>query len=162
GDSDLGEVAQKLQDLTVGVGVSGCGYESQLESIYRFLVDPAPPQSIEIQNGKGVLIGTDDVVLQQRADFVRPDSALMIVLITDENDCSTREGGQYFFSNQSGDPSNPNGAFHLPHARSECAKDPGDPCCASCGQATPTGCPPSENDPSCSLPPFDNQSDPIN
>ncbi len=39
------------------------------------------------------------------------------------------------------------GAFHLPRARSECAANPSDACCASCSQATPPGCPASERAP---------------
>jgi len=34
--------------MVLGAGQTGCGYESQLESWYRFLVDPDPYQSISI------------------------------------------------------------------------------------------------------------------
>jgi hypothetical protein len=162
GDSDAQALTAKLADLARGVGSGGCGFESQLESIYRFLVDPDPYLTVTVTNLVAAVTGTDTLVLQQRADFLRPDSALMIALITDENDCSTREGGQYFLSNQGEDPQNPQLAFHLPRPRTECAKSPDDPCCASCGQATPPGCPPSQNDPNCGLPPMNNLEDPVN
>lgn len=162
GEGDLGALTAKLGEITLGVGSAGCGFEAQLESMYRFLVDPAPYLTIPVVSGAAVPTGTDATVLQQRADFLRPDSALLIVLLADENDCSTREGGQFFLSNQGGDPSATGKAFHLPRARSECQIDPGSPCCASCGQATPQGCPSSAADPSCNLPPPDNLTDPIN
>jgi hypothetical protein len=160
GESDLGALSAKLVEIVHGVGRDGCGFESQLESIYRFLVDPAPYASIEVQDGQAVPIGTDEIVLQQRADFLRPDSAVVVALLTDENDCSTREGGQYFLSNQQLDADGT--PYRLPRARSECAADPQHPCCASCGQATPEGCAPSSADPSCLLPPFGGEEDPIN
>jgi hypothetical protein len=160
GESDLGALSAKLVEMVRGVGRDGCGFESQLESIYRFLVDPDPYASISVQEGNAVLEGTDGVLLQQRADFLRPDSAVIVALLTDENDCSTREGGQFFFSNQR---QNPDGStFHLPRARSECAIDPGHPCCASCGQTPAAGCPPNSADSSCLLPPFADGEDPIN
>ena len=160
GESDLGALSAKLVEVVRGVGRDGCGFESQLESIYRFLVDPDPYASIVLQDGAAVPTGTDQVVLQQRADFLRPDSAVVVALLTDENDCSTREGGQFFFSNQR---SNPDGTtYHLPRARSECAVDPGDPCCASCAQSPAPGCPPSSADSACLLPPLSDAEDPIN
>jgi hypothetical protein len=150
GDSDLPALTAKLQEITRGVGNNGCGFEAQLESIYRFLVDPDPYLEIHVEDGSAVPTGTDDVLLQQRADFLRPDSAVVTVLITDEDDCSTRDGGQFFVSNQATD--SVGNLLHLPPPRSECAVDPMDPCCASCAQMPPTGCAPNENDPSCLLP----------
>lgn len=160
GEADEATFLVRMDQMVRGVGVGGCGFESQLESTYRFLVDPEPYETIPVVDGKAVPQGTDQVVLQQRADFVRPDSAVIVILITDENDCSVREGGQYFFSVQGS--SSGGGQFHLPRARSECAANPNDPCCASCGQETPDGCPPTASDASCALGPHDSSTDPIN
>lgn len=162
GENDPAALTAKLADMIQGAGTAGCGFESQLESIYRFLVDPDPYLSLPVVDGKATPTGTDDVVLQQRGDFLRPDSAVLIVLVTDENDCSTREGGQYWFSNQGLDPSMSGKAFHLPRARAVCATNPDDPCCASCGQSAPDGCLPASADPACNAPPFDTTEDPIN
>ncbi|HZF54329.1 MAG TPA: hypothetical protein VE093_37040 [Polyangiaceae bacterium] len=160
GDADLGAFSARLADMVRGVGTGGCGFESQLESIYRFLSDPNPHASIVIEGGLAVPVGTDEVLLKQRADFLRPDSAVAVVLLTDENDCSTRDGGQYYLAAQGLEP---NGQlYHLPRGRSECAASPNDPCCASCGQETPEGCPPTPSDPSCQLPPMDSVEDPVN
>ncbi|MEO7328447.1 MAG: hypothetical protein ABI193_07715 [Minicystis sp.] len=162
GELDAGALGLRFGAMVKGVGESGCGFESQLESFYRFLIDPDPYQQIPVIDGKATPTGTDTLLLQQRADFLRPDSALVILLLTDENDCSTREGGQFYLSNQGGSPTDPKQPFHLPRARSECAQSPDDPCCASCGQVTPKGCAPSAADPTCQLGPTDGSSDPIN
>jgi hypothetical protein len=162
GDSNEQVLTAKLVDLVKGAGQQGCGFESQLESVYRFLVDPNPYAEIVVTGGKAVPSGTDATVLQQRKDFLRPDSALVVLLLTDENDCSTREGGQYFLAGQGLDPGTGKGEFHLPRARVECASNPNDPCCASCGQATPSGCSPTETDPVCQLPAADGVTDPVN
>ena len=152
GDGDVATLGAKLVEIVRGVGRDGCGFESQLESIYRFLVDPEPPAQIVVENGLATPVGVDPIVIQQRQDFLRPDSLVAVVLVTDENDCSTREGGQYYLSNVGlGGDGQP---FHLPRARSECVADPSDPCCASCGQAAPQGCPDPAFDPKCQIPPM--------
>jgi hypothetical protein len=127
-----------LRDLVTGVGQKGCGFEAQLESWYRFLVDPEPYQSIQVEDGKAVMRGVDDVLLTQRAEFLRPSSLVAIIMLTDENDCSLTEGGKYYLGAQFKD-------YHPPRARRECAADPNDPCCKPCG--APLGeCP---ADPTC-------------
>ncbi|MEP7122285.1 MAG: hypothetical protein ABJE95_15295 [Byssovorax sp.] len=129
-----------LKDLVGGVGQQGCGFTSQLESWYRFLVDPEPYQTISVVNGKATPQGTDTALLKQRADFLRPGSLLSIVMLSDSNDCSIRESGQFYYAAQQETPGMPAKAFHLPRARQECATNPDDPCCKSCGQAAPS-CP---------------------
>jgi hypothetical protein len=129
---------QTLAQIVNGVGQIGCGYEAQLESWYRFLVQPDPYDSIQVNNGSAQLLGTDQALLDQRAAFLRPDSVLLVVMLSDENDCSTRDGGQFFFANQIYGPNNT--PFHLPRPRAACATDPNSPCCRSCGQAPGPGC----------------------
>jgi hypothetical protein len=143
GEASQAAYAQTFKDLVLGAGQIGCGYESQLESWYRFLVDPEPYASISVVDNKATPMGIDTVLLAQRAEFLRPDSLLAVFMLTDENDCSTKEFGQFFFANQL---KNGNGTqFHLPRPRAECATNPNDPCCRSCGQA-PGACP---VDPTC-------------
>jgi hypothetical protein len=150
GDSDAAALTSKFRTMVLGVGQVGCGYESQLESWYRFLVDPEPYASIPIVDGKATPTGIDQTLLQQRAEFLRPDSLLAILMLSDEDDCSTQEFGQFYLANQMRSPANPAAPFHLPRARKECATNPNDPCCASCGQTTPQGCAP---DPTCNQSP---------
>jgi hypothetical protein len=134
-----------LQDLVLGAGSIGCGYESQLESVYRFLADPEPYASISTVNNKATPTGIDQVLLQQRAEFLRPDSLLAVLSLSEENDCSTKEYGQFYYVNQIRTGATD---MRLPRARQECATDPNDECCKSCGQ-DPGNCP---ADPTCSAP----------
>ncbi|EYF02328.1 hypothetical protein [Chondromyces apiculatus] len=128
-----------LTDMVIGVGQEGCGYEAALESWYRFLVDPEPSTSLVKEGTNIVPQGLDQDLLKQRADFLRPDSLLAIILLSDENDCSIREGSQYYLAATYGNN------YHLPRARTECATDPNNECCFSCAQ-TKEGC---EPDPNC-------------
>ncbi len=121
-----------LRDMVKGIGQIGCGYESQFESIYRFLVDPEPYETITVIDFKATPSGIDQVVLDQRKAFLRPDSLLTIIMLTDENDCSTKEYGQFYYVGQLRNGASP---VRLPRSRQECATNPNDPCCKSCGQA---------------------------
>lgn len=135
------ELIGSLAAHVKAVGESGCGYEAPLESWYRFLIDPEPPESIKQSGGLSTSTGVDQTVLAQRAAFLRPDSAVAIVMLTDENDCSIRDDGQAWLVSTFGSD--------IPRATSQCAVDPDDSCCRSCGQADPAGCPSSKSDPEC-------------
>jgi hypothetical protein len=154
GDSDLPSYEAKLLEIVTGVGGRGCGFEATLEAFYRFLVDPVPYATIVRGASEATPVGADETILAQRAAFLRPDSAVLVVLLSDEDDCSIRDGGQFFFAAESA-----GGSYHLPRPRSACAVDPDDACCASCGQATPVGCP---DDAVCDVGPLSEQEDPIN
>ncbi|MDI1450227.1 hypothetical protein [Polyangium sp. 6x1] len=136
--SDTAELAKNLSDLILGAGQIGCGYESQLESWYRFLVDPEPYESISVVDGEATPQGVDVELLTQRRDFLRPDSMLVILTLTDENDCSIKESGYHYVVAQ-------HDVTGLPRPRSECATNPNDVCCKSCGM-DPGDCP---VDPTC-------------
>jgi hypothetical protein len=79
----------------------GCGYEAQLESIYHFLIDPAPYLTADVVPActKGVSgdacgtgqitpTGVDSELLTERAAFLRPDSLLAVLMLSDEDDGS--------------------------------------------------------------------------
>ncbi|MEZ4293429.1 MAG: hypothetical protein R3B70_00510 [Polyangiaceae bacterium] len=150
-DANMTALVPSLREMVLGVGQIGCGYEAQMEAWYRFLVDPTPPEEVTIDdNGAVLLKGTDKVLLAQRKAFLRPDSALAIVVLSDEDDCSIRESGQYYYVAQL--KGQAGGAFHLPAARAVCSVAPGDECCYSCGQSGPkdaNGNPICPDDPSC-------------
>jgi hypothetical protein len=79
-----------LGSLIAGVGQRGCGLEAQLESWYRFLVQPEPYESIAVDStNRAVVSGVDATILKQRHDFLRPDSLLAVLMLTDEDDAST-------------------------------------------------------------------------
>jgi hypothetical protein len=135
-DANTTALTTSLQDMVKGAGQVGCGYEAQLESWYRFLIDPNPPEEVTLNaDGKVVLKDTDTTLLEQRKSFLRPDSLLAIIMLTDENDCSIREEGQFYYAAQqkagNGSP------FHLPKGREICETNPNDQCCFSCGQGGP-------------------------
>jgi len=137
GLSDREVLTMRFVDLVDGVGQTGCGFESTLESWYRFLVDPAPYEDIvpvachpgDTAQTCRAVSGVDGVVLQQRADFLRPDSLLAIVMLSDENDCSVREGGQYYLALQALDNA---GSFHVAPGTATCWDQPSSPECRSC------------------------------
>lgn len=140
-------IVPTLAEMVTGVGQVGCGYESQLESWYRFLVDPEPYKTIAIENDRAVVKDIDEELLAERKSFLRPDSLVAIILLTDENDCSLRDTGISFKA----------AGGQLPRARQECKLDPNDPCCKSCGQ-NQGDCAP---DPTCATPLTDEE-DPSN
>jgi hypothetical protein len=114
--------------LVAGVHTYGCGIESQLESWYRFLVQPDPYDSIQIvSGGHATWSGVDKTIIQQRHDFLRPDSLVAIIVLTDENDSEIdvrSVGGEgYLFMDQT---------FAPPRSTSACATDPGSGGCQSC------------------------------
>ena len=92
--NDLGAAEKIFRDWVIGTAEAGCGFENQLEGWFRFLIDPVPP-ILPLQNpdsaGQVHRIGSDDALLAQRAAFLRPDSLVAIVMLTDENDCSVRD-----------------------------------------------------------------------
>jgi len=147
GETAIGLVLQNLEAMVGGVGALGCGYEAPLEAWYRFLIDPDPYASITIEpaTGNALLNGTDQQVLAQRAEFLRPDSLLVILVLSDENDCSIRDGGQYYLVAQTYQPNTAN-PFHLPKPRAACAIDPADPCCKSCSEPPGSGCSTGQDD----------------
>jgi hypothetical protein len=146
GDSmTAGSVVQLLTDLVIGDGQDGCGFESQNEAWYRFLVDPTPYNTIALNGQNVVTNGLDQTLLTQRGDFMRSDSLLAIIDVTDETDTSIKESSFYPLFAQELENGQP---FHLPTARSDCTtKGPLDPCCASCGESAPAGC--TTPDPGC-------------
>jgi hypothetical protein len=148
GIADEPTLQMDLTDLVVGDGQSGCGFESQNEAWYRFLIDPSPYQSITLNSKPEVVTtGEDEVLLQQRREFLRSDSLLAIIVLTDETDTSIKEYGQYpLFAQET----NPNMTpFHLPHGSAACTdpmQGPTSACCYSCGETKPAACP---VDPTC-------------
>ncbi len=119
-------------------GENGCGFEASLESWYRFLVDPNPPKDSLINKVGRESARTperDELLLEQRRAFLRSDSLVAIIMLTDENDCSIADRGrgwtvtspkeQYLVSSEA------------------CDTDPNDPCCYSCSYFPPEGCEPS-------------------
>ncbi len=72
--------------LVAKVGETGCGAEAQLEAVYRFLAQSDPWDSVEVDGNSAKYVGIDREILAQRKAFLRPDSLVAVLLLTDEND----------------------------------------------------------------------------
>jgi hypothetical protein len=76
--------------MVAGVHEHGCGFEAQNEAWYRFLIQPDPYDHLEVGSGAAQFVesegGTDAVILQQRAAFLRPDSLVAVIAVSDENE----------------------------------------------------------------------------
>ncbi len=143
-----------FQDVVTGIGQNGCGLEAQLESWYHFLVAPDPWAQITIGNDNvAKYTGIDATIVQQRHDFLRPDSLVAVLMLTDEDDSFADPlsiGGEGWAFSVSNFPQSPqarsggNGTT-APLPTTTCATKPTDPACTTCGFAP--NCNPS--DPAC-------------
>ena len=82
----------------------------------------------------------DETLLGQRDAFLRPDSLVAIVMLTDENDCSMQVGNQTWVLLNIEDQR------PMFKGSSVCAEEPNAKCCYSCPLTPPPGCAP---DPAC-------------
>jgi hypothetical protein len=119
-----------------GVHEHGCGFEAQNEAWYRFLVQPDPfdgMTGIQINNNRAQEAGIDQTILTQRAKFLRPDSLLAVIVVTDENEEVANPlsvGGLGWLYESAPFPSSPTHA--APEGTVECQGNPNDPNCTSC------------------------------
>jgi hypothetical protein len=122
-----------------GVHEHGCGFEAQNEAWYRFLVQPDPFGQIQVTNNQAQLVGIDAVILEQRKAFLRSDSLLAVIVVTDENEEVANPlsiSGEGWLYESAPFPSSP--SYGAPEGTIECAAAPGpmsgpnDPNCTSC------------------------------
>ena len=141
---DLDTLNGSFESLVSGVDQTGCGFESQLESVYRFLIAPDPWDrnlKFDATGRADIGEGVDDDILRERAAFLRPDSLVAVIMLTDEEDSSADplavNGFGYAFMAQRFPGStvgrSPGAGTTAPRATSACAGDPGSPDCTSCG-----------------------------
>ena len=136
---DLTALARDTASLVEGVGHAGCRFSSPLEAAYRFLVAPDP------DDHTAPTPKLDTTLLAQRATFLRPDSALAVVLVTDQDDVSLDpdslggQGASYFEStfplsaNVPGAQRDPSrGGSTAPRGTSACPSEPGSVACRPC------------------------------
>jgi len=160
GSTNVSDFNRNFQQLLQDVGEKGCGWEAQLESWYRFLIDPVPYRALArvqcagstsaANNCVGRATGPDnrflldEALLEQRDAFLRPDSLVAIVMLSDENDCSIRVG------NQTWTVLNIEDTRPMFRGSSACAEDANAKCCYSCVLTPPAGC---ARDPACTADP---------
>ena len=144
GVANVNSVITDLQTMVGAVGEHGCGFEAPLEAMYRFLVDPEPPVAVTLVSSQSTPGEINQALLTQRKAFLRPDSAVAIVILSDESDCSiVDEGVGWFVGSQN----------RMPRSTAACDLNVNDPCCRSCAQredsGPPAGCLPLQNDAMC-------------
>jgi hypothetical protein len=144
--TDATKLESDFAAVVGGAGVAGCGIESQLESWYRFLVQPDPYAGLKLvdnpTNPDGPKVarwdGVDGAILRERKDFLRSDSLVAVVVLTDENDSEidvrSLGGLGYVFM----------GSKPLPRATGACDADPASAACGSCSVDS--------SDPACAAP----------
>lgn len=142
GSSDAATFTGELQAMIAAAGERGCGFEAPLEAMYRFLVDPEPWLTASNDGTFTTITGIDTTLLNQRAAFLRPDSAVIIIVLSDEDDCSivTEPNTQGWMVGR---------RAAMPRASDACSR-PDDPdiyrCCIPCvmldasGFTPPAGC----------------------
>jgi len=140
GDASPEIFSDKLRRQVQAAGEQGCGYEATLEAWYRFLVDPEPPSKIVVQGSISSRQGVDAEILSQRAAFLRPDSLVAIIMLSDENDCSLRDDGFGWLISR---------ATPMFRGTAVCAKNANDKCCQSCSAQPTPGCPNPSKDAEC-------------
>jgi hypothetical protein len=133
----IGDFTSMIQ----GVHEHGCGFEAQNEAWYRFLAQPDPFDMIQIGiNNRASLAGIDSTILQQRKNFLRPDSLLAVIVVTDENEEVANPlsiGGEGWLYETAPFPRSPSGGG-APEGTVECKaaagpmQGPNDPNCTSC------------------------------
>lgn len=146
---DVDTFVSRAEDLVRGVGQDGCGLEAQLESMYRFLVQPDPWEKVTVPDGRKATLGAgiDMTLIAQRSAFLRPDSALVVLMITDEDDASidprsiNGQGWAFATNNFPGSTSQRSGGASAgrtaPRGTDACETDPGSPDCISCAFESP-------------------------
>jgi hypothetical protein len=133
-----GTLVGDFTSMVLGVNEHGCSFAAPDEAWYRFLVQPDPFDQVALDGAQASLVGVDQVILQQRAAFLRPESLLAVIVVTDEdekvaNPVSFGGGGWQFETNPW--PNSPSGG--APEGTIECTtRGPEDPNCASCSASS--------------------------
>jgi hypothetical protein len=152
GTNRIDILQQEFTGIITAAGEDGCGYEASLEAWYRFLIDPNPPASLSkdenpdspTYNKTVRSAEADPVILAQRKEFLRPDSLVAIIMLTDENDCSIADANYGWLASET----------KIDKGTAACAQNPNDPCCTFCGYSeAPAGCPDLKTDPGCTTDP---------
>jgi len=154
GDAETFEFVNRVGEVIQGIGTQGCGFSAPLEAWYRFLVDPvpntdyAPTPCSDTDTGMNCVQPTavDATVLAQRMDFLRQDSLLVVMMLSDGLDCSIDplHGGNLVLTTASD--------FQMSAGTPACAEDPSSPECMSCW----------EEEASCAVVTLPTQQDPFN
>ncbi len=136
--TEVPELIESIQSQILAIGTSGCERQAPLEAWYRFLVEPRPPLDTvlrvdgtagpELDSDGNVVLDTE--LLAQREAFLRPQSLLAVVMLSDDDDCSTMAGGDLYENAPYGHLMHQDAPMAQPS--SACQTNPNDECCVSC------------------------------
>ncbi len=139
GQAEQTALVNAFRDHVGAASQNGCGFEASLEAWYRFLVDPNPPVDVVVDGNNAAVPQFVDpavnTILNQRNAFLRSDSLVAIIMLSDENDCSIMDVGSGWRVTDD--------KFAFQAASEVCATEPNNKCCYSCNMPTPEGCSPS-------------------
>lgn len=105
---DPGAFGTDVQCVATALGTNGCGFEQQLDAILKALT----PSTSTITFAGGT-VGHGD---GQNAGFLRENSLLAIIALTDEDDCSAIDTGLFEMDNPLYDPNLNLRCFNHPEA----------------------------------------------
>jgi hypothetical protein len=152
--TDLEVLKKSASELVKGVGDTGCGLEAQLESVYHFLNEPNPYQDLTLvgpNKNQASLVGLDGVLLEQRADFLRPDSLVAVIMLTDEDDSQVNPmvfgGAGHYWARATGVYGNKDAGRSTSRGTQACSQAPSSDACLPCFDSKAKGDPAcAEND----------------
>ena len=84
------DLTQTFACIVDALGEQGCGYERQLDAVLKALTPSAVSNPITFNSGAAT--GRGDTT---HAGFLRPDSLLGVIQVTDEDDCSASDLSLY-------------------------------------------------------------------
>jgi hypothetical protein len=94
GEDDARTTAQAFSCVSA-LGVRGCPFEQQLESMWKAL---APSQGIGNSSLFQFINGTKGQGDRYNDGFLRPEAILAVIIVSDEEDCSITDDGKVLFS----------------------------------------------------------------
>ena len=143
GYADAAAIGTPFAQMVSGVGQHGCGYEASLESIYRFLNEPDPYDNITIdKDGRrawrcGAQRHRHRAARSSAKTSCAPTRSSSVIMVTDENDCSIIDGGQYFYVIVPPSGSPPKSFAHARHVGLQ-RRTPTTPAASAACNTTPT------------------------
>lgn len=105
GPAGLTALGEAAACVVGSAGDGGCAVPQPWEAVYHFLVDPRPYAKAEVKctfgadgdacgNNDVIVDGVDERLLAERAAFLRPDSMLAVVLVSEHDDASLHPAGK--------------------------------------------------------------------
>ncbi|MBI5510046.1 MAG: hypothetical protein HY903_14915 [Deltaproteobacteria bacterium] len=85
----------EFKETIAGLGTSGSAYEGGLEAVRRAVLCSADVRCDPADLTKPCCDAADQAVTDLNRDFVRPDADLVVIFVSDEDDCSMEDRNAY-------------------------------------------------------------------